>query len=106
LASPKAINLAVSIFRSVASEFPSKYFSTGGDEINTACYAQDNETQAELHASGMTLEQALDSFTQATHGALKQAGKTPIVWEEMVLDHNVTLSNDTIVMQVSCNSLL
>ncbi|KAF8587677.1 glycoside hydrolase family 20 protein [Ramaria rubella] len=98
LASPTAVDFAASIFRSVAADFPSRYLSTGGDELNTECYAQDNETQADLKASGQTLEQALNTFTQATHGVLKQAGKTPIVWEEMVLDHNVTLSNDTIVM--------
>lgn len=101
LASPKAIDLATSIFRSVASNFPSKYLSTGGDELNTACYSQDNETQAELRASGQTLEQALNNFTHATHNTLQQAGKTPVVWEEMILNHNVTLSNDTIAMQVS-----
>ena len=100
LASPNTINLATSIFRSVASDFPSKYLSTGGDELNLACYSQDKETQAELKASGQTLEQALNTFTQATHSALRQAGKTPVVWEEMVLNHNVTLSNDTIAMKV------
>ncbi|KAF8479979.1 N-acetylhexosaminidase [Gautieria morchelliformis] len=98
LTSNKSISLATSIFRSVSSDFPSKYLSTGGDELNTACYSQDNETQAELKASGQTLEQALNTFTQAIHSTLKAAGKTPVVWEEMVLDHNVTLSNDTIAM--------
>jgi hypothetical protein len=28
-----------------------------------------------------TLEQALDTFTQAEHSVLTQAGKTPVVWE-------------------------
>lgn len=89
--------------------------STGGDELNTNCYAQDPETQQILISTGQTLEQALDSFTKTTHGALEQLGKTTVVWEgscnylqlnislltscaEMVLDHNVTLSNNTIVM--------
>jgi len=34
------------------------------------------------------LEQALDTFTQATHGALKKAGKTAVVWEGRILPHN------------------
>lgn len=34
-----------------------------------------------LAAQGKTFEQALDSFTQATHSVLTQAGKTPVVWE-------------------------
>jgi len=56
-------------------------FSTGGDELNVNCYTQDAQTQADLKQSGRTLEQALDVFTQGTHGALKAIGKTPVVWE-------------------------
>ena len=80
--------------------FPSTLMSTGGDELNANCYAQDAATQADLKASGRTLEQALDVFTQRTHAAIRAEGKTPAVWEEMVLDHNVTLADDTVVMYV------
>lgn len=80
--------------------FPSTMMSTGGDELNTNCYDQDAETQADLKATGRTLEQALDVFTQTTHAAIEAVGKTPAVWEEMVLDQNVTLSNETIVLYV------
>ena len=69
------------MFSAVADMFPSALVSTGGDELNTECYAQDAETQADLQAAGHTLEQALDVFTQATHGALRAQGKTPAVWE-------------------------
>ncbi|KXN82648.1 Beta-hexosaminidase 2 [Leucoagaricus sp. SymC.cos] len=78
--------------------FPSKLFSTGGDELNTNCYAKDNQTQQDLKSQGKTLEQALDTFTQAEHSMLEQAGKTPVVWEEMALEHQVQLHNDTIVL--------
>jgi hexosaminidase len=106
----------------IAKTLPSTLFSTGGDEINQNCYTHDAKTQADLAASGKTIEQALDSFTQTTHGALRKIGKTPAVWEgscfclgvfnhisdlffsEMVLNHNVTLSNDTIVKCVASYS--
>jgi Glycosyl hydrolase family 20, catalytic domain len=95
-------------------------FATGGDEINTRCYRDDPQTQQDL--AGRTLNEALDVFTQATHGALRSLGKTPVVWEgelhilrvywwdsqlffgfgtEMVLNFNLTLSNDTIALYVS-----
>ena len=102
------------MFTAVAKMFPSTLFSTGGDELNTNCYAIDAPTQAALNETGRTLEQALDVFTQATHKALEDSGKTPVVWEggcrrflrivcayrltEMVLVHNVTLSKDTKVL--------
>ncbi|GJJ15499.1 hypothetical protein Clacol_009777 [Clathrus columnatus] len=98
LASPAGIDLATSIFSSAASIFPSKYISTGGDELNANCYDDDAETQAELKASGQTLEEALDTFVQATQSTLTKVGKIPIISEEMVLDYNLTLSNDTIAI--------
>jgi hexosaminidase len=98
LASAATANFTASLLSSIAITLPSTLFSTGGDEININCYTKDARTQADLIQSGKTFEQALDVFTQTSHNALKKIGKTPVVWEEMALSHNVTLSNDTIVM--------
>lgn len=95
---PSTIKFTTSLLNAASSLFPSKYFSTGGDEINIPCYDQDGPTQATLKSTGKTLEQALSTFVQSTHSALRAKGKTAVVWEEMVLAHNVTLANDTIVM--------
>lgn len=51
-----------------------------------------------LAAQGKTLDEALDTFVQATHAGLRSVGKRAVVWEEMVLDHPVTLANDTIAL--------
>lgn len=98
LASPDTVEFTTGLLVNAAKLFPGSYFSTGGDEINANCYANDSETQNALAASGRTFEQALDDFTQAEHKALKDVGKTPVVWQEMVLSHQVTLANDTIIM--------
>ncbi|CAK5269834.1 unnamed protein product [Mycena citricolor] len=98
LATPAVVNFTASLIGAAAKVLPGQYFSTGGDELNTECYAKDAQTQADLKKSGHKLEQALDAFTQATHGALLHLGKTPVVWEEMVLDFNLKLSNETVVM--------
>ncbi|KAL5522576.1 hypothetical protein ACEPAG_8593 [Sanghuangporus baumii] len=98
ITSSTTTNFTASLFSAVASIMPSSLLSTGGDEINIPCFDSDPETQMALNATGMTIEQALSNFTQATHGALIAAGKIPVVWEEMVLEHNVTLSNETVVM--------
>lgn len=76
-------NYISDLFIAVTKMFPSTLFSTGGDELNTNCYDIDVPTQAALNASGSTLEQALDVFTQKTHKALEAKGKTPVVWEGM-----------------------
>ncbi|CAK5284459.1 unnamed protein product [Mycena citricolor] len=98
LATPAVVNFTASLIGAAAKVLPGQYFSTGGDELNTECYVKDPQTQADLKKSGHKLEQALDAFTQATHGALLHLGKTPVVWEEMVLDFNLKLSNETVVM--------
>ncbi|EIN12446.1 N-acetylhexosaminidase [Punctularia strigosozonata HHB-11173 SS5] len=98
LASPATQNFTASLLTAAAKLFPSKLFSTGGDEINANCYTADTETQQSLNSSGLTFEEALSQFTVKTHKAIEALGKTPVVWEEMVLDHNVTLSNETIIL--------
>ncbi|KZT64170.1 glycoside hydrolase family 20 protein [Daedalea quercina L-15889] len=86
------------LFSALARMFPSRLVSTGGDEINVPCYDADAETQRDLNATGLSFNDALAGFTSQTHAALEAAGKTPVVWEEMVLDYNLTLSNETYVL--------
>ena len=81
LASEATTTFTANLLAAVAKMFPSSIMSTGGDELNVNCYNQDSETQASLNASGKTLEQALDTFTQTTHKAIEDLGKTPVVWE-------------------------
>lgn len=78
---PMVVNFTSSLFKAVAPNFPSKFMSTGGDELNANCYTQDAKTQQLLSSSGQTLEEALNTFTVATHNTLAQVGKTPVVWE-------------------------
>ncbi|KAI0754519.1 N-acetylhexosaminidase [Daedaleopsis nitida] len=98
IASSATTNFTAELLSAVARMFPSTLMSTGGDEVNLRCYAQDPATQADLMASGRTIEEALDVFTQKTHGAIMAEGKTPAVWEEMVLNHDVKLPNETVVL--------
>lgn len=81
LASDATAKFTAGLLAAAAKLSPSTLFSTGGDELNTNCYAADPETQQALNATGKTLEQALDTFTQESHKALIAEGKTPVVWE-------------------------
>ncbi|EIN12436.1 beta-hexosaminidase [Punctularia strigosozonata HHB-11173 SS5] len=86
------------LLSAAAELFPSSLFSTGGDEVNMRCYEEDDETQEQLRGSGKSVEDALREFTRASHDALRAQGKTPVVWQEMVLNHDLHLPNDTVVM--------
>ena len=49
--------------------------------MNTDCYAQDAQTQADLAESGLTFDEALDNFLHQTHSVLTGMGKNPIIKE-------------------------
>lgn len=64
-----------------------KYFHTGGDEFNANTYLLDPNVESNDPAVLMPLVQQV---VQRVHGKIREAGLTPIVWEEMVLDWNLT----------------
>ncbi|CCM03742.1 uncharacterized protein FIBRA_05888 [Fibroporia radiculosa] len=97
LANYTVANYTARLFSAVADMFPSNIISTGGDEVNLVCYQDDYETQYDLNSTGRTLNGALNDFVMGNQAALIEKGKTPAVWEEMILDFNLTLSNETIV---------
>lgn len=96
------IDFTKKLFKAAVKHTPGKYFSTGGDEINQKCYNEDPVVQATLSSSGKTFQQALATFTNETHKVLVQSGKTPAVWQEMVLAHgDLELSPETVVLCVT-----
>ena len=72
---------AKGLLSEVAGLFPSSLFGTGGDELNIPCYDEDEETQKALSESGKTFNESLSDFVVATHGAVRDLGKTPVVWQ-------------------------
>ncbi|RUS22059.1 glycoside hydrolase superfamily [Endogone sp. FLAS-F59071] len=75
------------ILASLLPLFPSVYFHTGGDEIQASCWSSLKGTVASL----------VSEFVTKIHATVRAAGKTPMVWEEIVLDFDVKVGSDTIV---------
>ncbi|GAA5956082.1 hypothetical protein JCM21900_002589, partial [Sporobolomyces salmonicolor] len=92
------LEFSKTLVKSVSGMFDSKYFSTGGDEINTACYTSDPVTGSILNSTSSSLDDLLGTFVEGVHEIVREAGKTPVVWEELVLDHGLKLGNSTIVL--------
>ena len=72
----------------------SAYFHTGGDEVNTNAYLLDDTVRSNDSAIIRPLMQA---FVDRNHARVRAAGLTPIVWEEMLIQWNLTLGSDVIV---------
>ncbi|KAH8813649.1 beta-hexosaminidase [Flagelloscypha sp. PMI_526] len=98
LASSATTEFTKNLLSAIAIRLPSTIFSTGGDEMNEHCYEVDGPTQKDLMSKGWILEDALKAFTSAIHNGLKAIGETAVVWEDMLLEHSLSLLEDTIVM--------
>lgn len=70
------------------------YFHTGGDEVNLNAYSFDDTVNS---TSREVLQPLMQAFVSANHDRVRNAGLKPIVWEEMLLDWNLTLGPDVIV---------
>jgi hexosaminidase len=72
----------------------SSYFHTGGDEVNKNAYTLDETVKSNDSA---ILQPLMQKFVDRNHDQVRAAGLTPLVWEEMLLDWNLTLGSDVIV---------
>lgn len=81
--------------------FPfSSYFHTGGDEVNKNAYLKDDTVNS---SDSAVLQPLMQRFIDRNHDQVRAAGLTPIVWEEMLLDWNLTLGSDVIVQSWQSN---
>lgn len=74
------------VTRDAARLTPAPLFSTGGDEVNMRCLEEEEQGGAG----------DIEQFVLGLHGTLREERKTPVVWQEMVLDHHVKLQHDTV----------
>lgn len=72
----------------------SSYFHTGGDELNVNAYKLDETVRSN---ASEVIKPFLQKFVDFNHAKLREAGLTPIVWEEMLLTWNLTLGDDVVV---------
>jgi hexosaminidase len=72
----------------------SAYFHTGGDEINANAYSLDPTVKTN---DTTVIKGLLQKFVDHAHKIVRAKGLTPIVWEETLLQWNLTLGKDVLV---------
>lgn len=70
------------------------YFHTGGDEVNAEAYTLDPTMRTNDRGKIRT---QIQKMVDRNHAHVRKAGLTPIVWEEMLLEWNLTLPRDVVV---------
>lgn len=69
-----------------------RYFHTGGDEMNLNTYLIDETIKSNDKS---VIKPLLQTMVGHVHDKIRKAGLTPIAWEELVLDWNLTLSSSS-----------
>ncbi|KAK3300299.1 glycoside hydrolase superfamily [Chaetomium fimeti] len=72
----------------------SAYFHTGGDELNKNDSMLDEGIRSN---SSEVLQPLLQKFVDTQHAHVRKAGLTPIAWEEIPLEWNITMPLDTVI---------
>ena len=70
------------------------YFHTGGDEVNANVYLLDEGVKSN---DSSVIQPLLQKFVDFNHEHVRAAGLTPVVWEEQLLQWNLTLGSDVLV---------
>ena len=70
------------------------YFHTGGDEVNANAYLLDEGVKSN---DSTVIQPLLQEFIDFNHQRVRAAGLTPMVWEEQLLQWNLTLGSDVVV---------
>jgi hexosaminidase len=93
---PKVYDFVAKLFSDLLPRLSpyTAYFHTGGDELKYDAYLYDETVKSNNPA---VLKPLVQKLVDHSHGLVRSAGLTPIVWEEMILSWNLTLGQDTIV---------
>jgi len=72
----------------------SSYHHTGGDEVNFNAFALEDTVGTN---ESTVIQPLLQKFFDKHHARVRKHGMTPLVWEEVVLEYNVTIGSDVVV---------
>ena len=72
----------------------SKYYHTGGDEVNMKIYLLDEGVKS---ADPNVIRPYLERFFKHTHEVVRGNGALPVVWEEVITEWGIDLPKDVVV---------
>lgn len=96
LNSPAVYNFLEKLWKDVLPRLSTytAYFHTGGDEVNKQDYMLDDTVKSN---DTEVLRPLLQKLVNFNHKKVREAGLTPIVWEEMLLEWELDLGKDVVV---------
>ncbi|KAG0346543.1 hypothetical protein BG004_001468 [Podila humilis] len=103
----KTYKVLDAVYDQVLPLFPDSTFHAGSDEVNFNCWNVTDSIIEYMNDKGIErttegFDKILDGFIAKQHAKLRAGNKTPIVWEEPLLNHHSeTLANNKdVIVQV------
>ncbi|KAG0182918.1 hypothetical protein DFQ28_003647 [Apophysomyces sp. BC1034] len=90
------------VIANVAELFPDKWFHGGGDEPVHRCWEQDKEVREYMAEHNATGDDLLNLFLSKELSYIKEAEKTPVLWEDSVTNVHLPIPKN-VVLQVWAN---
>nr|XP_010910083.1 beta-hexosaminidase 2 [Elaeis guineensis] len=100
---PKTYQVVRNVLRDAAGLFPEPFYHAGADEINPACW-KDDEAVRDFVSTGGTLDELLEIFINTTYPFIVGFNRTAVYWEDVLLSSAVkvgpgVLPKETTVLQ-------
>ncbi|KAI8600712.1 beta-D-N-acetylhexosaminidase 1 [Dissophora ornata] len=102
---PKTYEVVQGVYDQVLPLYKDKYFHAGADEVNINCWNNTDSILEYMKSKAIPrtdegFDRILNEFVSKQHQILRRGGRTPIVWEEPLLNHKLkTLEHnkDTVI---------
>ncbi|KAL2915625.1 Glucosamine-6-phosphate isomerase (Glucosamine-6-phosphate deaminase) (GNPDA) (GlcN6P deaminase) [Polyrhizophydium stewartii] len=97
ISNEQTYSFLATLLKEQAAAFPDALFHLGSDEVNRACFTDDPGVAAFLSRSGWSVDRLIANFTLRAQDMVRASNKTPVFWEEAVLETTADLPKDTII---------
>ncbi|PRP88653.1 N-acetylhexosaminidase [Planoprotostelium fungivorum] len=95
---PATYSLIQTLFNDVVPWFSDSYWHAGGDEVNIACWNSSESIRNWMSQNNeKDWNKLVQTFVGKVYGMLDHLKRTPMLWEEMVLDFDVTAPAGSVV---------
>ncbi|EGC37294.1 hypothetical protein DICPUDRAFT_30528 [Dictyostelium purpureum] len=96
ISNPNTLTFLQNFFSEIAPLFPDQHFHTGGDELVTGCWNEDQNMVSWMEKMGFSTTDAFQYFENNLDVTMKVINRTKMTWNDPI-DYGVQLSPDTVV---------
>ncbi|KXN74560.1 glycoside hydrolase family 20 protein [Conidiobolus coronatus NRRL 28638] len=94
---PKSHKIVADLIDEFVQLFPDQYIHLSGDEVNNNAWNNSATIREYIAKHNVTFDKLLGDFNLGMQAQAKKHNKSVMVWEEILLNHNVTLPSDALV---------